>query len=153
MATWGHNNDCGMETWANGNVIPIFDGTATGGNGVPTDGDCVHEAVFTGRNVINFQTLPGSTLGLTCELITGTNLTEADMSFNKNVRWVVGDGGAGCSNSFSLHGTATHEAGHVWGLAHVREDIHGNLTMSTISNGPCQQSEYTLGRGDVLGLT
>ena len=151
-AMWGINNDCGMEGFVDGGNSPIFDGTVSGGNGVPTNGECVHNSVQNGRNVMNFQSLPSGTIGLTCVAFTNT-LVEADMSFNKNLGWVVGDGGAGCSGKYSIHAIATHEAGHVYNLDDLDESTHGNLTMSAQSNGPCQQSEYTLGRGDVLGRT
>ena len=45
-----------------------------------------------------------------------------------------------------------HEAGHTFGLDHVDETDHGKLTMSTLNEGVCQDSEYTLGKGEVFAL-
>ncbi|WP_338089092.1 matrixin family metalloprotease [Nannocystis pusilla] len=53
---------------------------------------------------------------------------------------------------FSVKAVMTHERGHTFGLGHVGESSHGDLTMSPTINGPCQDSESTLGEGDVAGL-
>ena len=42
--------------------------------------------------------------------------------------------------------------GHVFGLAHVSEEDHGDQTMSRMSNGFCFENETSLGLGDILGL-
>ena len=55
-------------------------------------------------------------------------------------------------DKLSLEATMTHEAGHVFGLGHIGERRHGRLTMSPFLNGPCENSEATLGLGDVRGL-
>ena len=49
-------------------------------------------------------------------------------------------------------GVQTHEYGHAFGMGHVSEADHGNLTMSTNINGAWSNFEASLGRGDVLGL-
>lgn len=77
---------------------------------------------------------------------------ESDMRLNKeDYRWVVSLG-PGCTSGFSVETVTTHERGHTFGLGHVNESRHPNLTMSTAINGPCQGSETTLGRGDIQGL-
>jgi hypothetical protein len=67
-------------------------------------------------------------------------------------RWTTDPNARSCRGSYDLQSTVTHERGHTFGLGHVSESSHGNLTMSDRSNGPCQSSERSLGRGDVLGL-
>jgi hypothetical protein len=147
-----NNNDCLQIDDIS--ATQAYDGHITGGNNVQTDGTC---AAGNGTSVANFQDLPNTHLGDTCTYFnvnTGVDTaTESDVSFNKvDFTWVVGDGGANCTNKYSLHSVATHESGHTFGLDHVSEASHGNLTMSPDINGPCQQSEYTLGKGDILGL-
>ena len=104
-----------------------------------------------GLNTVGFGTLPKGILGLACVYYAGTDVVEADIRFNKSYKWYAKKP-TNCSGRYSIEGVATHEFGHVFGLGHVSESKHGNLTMSTSMNGTCQGSEVTLGRGDVLGL-
>lgn len=61
-------------------------------------------------------------------------------------------GHAVAMQDLTLISVMTHERGHTYGIAHVAESTHKNLTMSTAINGKCQVSESTLGYGDVLAL-
>jgi hypothetical protein len=56
-----------------------------------------------------------------------------------------------CSNAYDLESVMTHEWGHVFGMAHVSEEKHGNLTMST-QTPSCKTSPRTLGNGDWAGM-
>ncbi len=106
-----------------------------------------------GVNVVGFGVLPRGTLGLTCYWFSGSSGVEADVKLNDaHYAWFAkGAVPAGCRNAFSVEAVATHEFGHAFGLAHVSEATHGNLTMST-ATGPCTSAPSTLGLGDVRGL-
>jgi len=106
-----------------------------------------------GHNVVGFGVLPKGILGVACTWFSGDGAVESDVKINdRGYRWFAGNTPPkGCSNRFSVEGVATHEMGHVFGLAHVSEAAHGNLTMSTRAR-PCTASDTTLGLGDVLGL-
>jgi hypothetical protein len=66
--------------------------------------------------------------------------------------WTTRPKARSCKGKYDVESTVAHERGHTFGLGHVPESGHGNLTMSDRSNGPCQLSERSLGRGDVRGL-
>jgi hypothetical protein len=109
--------------------------------------------------VVSFGTLPQSTLAATCTITTletGPNNNRvkwSDIKLNKvHFNWTTRPQARSCKNRFDVESTITHERGHTFGLAHVSESDHRNLTMSDRSNGPCQSSERSLGRGDALGL-
>lgn len=78
------------------------------------------------------------------------SLREADVRFNTRDYTFTDHPGEACSNTYDLRSVATHEAGHVFGLAHVGES-HESQTMYTNSFA-CSTAARTLGRGDVLGL-
>ena len=79
-------------------------------------------------------------------------VTEADIKVNRaDFRWTVVPRRS-CRNEYDLQSVMSHERGHNFSLGHVSESDHGNLTMSDRSNGPCQSSERSLGRGDAKSL-
>jgi len=103
-----------------------------------------------GVNVIGFASLGNGILAVTCYWTSGSRIVEADVKISPAVTWALSL--TGCHNKPLLQSTMTHEAGHVFGLAHVGESKHGRLTMSPYIDGMCEDNETTLGLGDMLGL-
>jgi hypothetical protein len=103
------------------------------------------------KNVVGFGAIDPQALGLTCWWTIGGNTAEADMKLNAaNYGWTT-NVGSKCQDRWSVEAVATHEFGHAFGLDHVSPVLDANQTMSPLVL-PCQNSQATLGRGDILGL-
>ena len=109
-----------------------------------------------GKSVIGFGDLPSNYTAYACVsswIQKGPNrVAQSDIRLNKEDHaWTTRPGGS-CGGRYDVESSVTHERGHTFGLGEASESSHGNLTMSSESNGPCQTSERSLGRGDARGL-
>lgn len=142
-------NSCGMADRVS--ATHSYGGRTTAAAQITAEGAC--QGTGNGINSVGFGDLPEGVLGLACVFYDGEGrVVEADVRLNKADHAWYANQPASCSGRYSVEAVATHEFGHVFGLGHVGEAGHGNLTMSPSINGKCQASEATLGRGDVLGL-
>jgi hypothetical protein len=123
-------------------------GRTTAKNGVRDDSTCGRPD---GKSVVGFGILSPLDMAITCWWTRGDTTVEADIKLNAaDYHWVT-KVTSSCAFAWSVEDVATHEFGHAFGLEHVGEAEHGNLTMSPRML-PCQNFDTTLGLGDVLGL-
>ena len=110
-----------------------------------------------GESVIGFGDLPSETLAMTCVaywVVDGgaDRVASSDIRLNKEDHSWTARVTSSCQGRQDIESSVTHERGHTFGLGEASEGSHGNLTMSEETNGDCQTSERSLGRGDANGL-
>jgi hypothetical protein len=141
------NNGCGLADQVS--ATNSYKGTTTASSDVTAGLQCLNP---NGQNVTEFGPINTSgVLAATCTYWTGTNgdIYAASVRINTGFEWWVS---GSCSSAIGLKATMTHEYGHAYGLSHVDEQNHGDLTMSTNINSACSNFEASLGKGDVLAL-
>ncbi len=108
------------------------------------------------KSVVGFGDLPSGFTAFACVwswIQDGPNrVAQSDIRLNKSDHAWTTKLRRGCRGRYDIESSMTHERGHTFGLGEASESSHGNLTMSSKSNGTCQISERTLGRGDAIGL-
>jgi hypothetical protein len=137
----GHN-DCGLTGGLALNQR--YSGETVRDAGIRADGSC---GTRDQRNVVAFGPLDGGLLALTCLWWSRGRTVEADIRISDAPDTFTLDPVAGCTGSWDLQGTLTHEFGHVFGLGHVPYAEHGELTMSD-GLPACSAGFRALGLGD-----
>jgi hypothetical protein len=138
-------NDCGRADKVS--ATHSYDGRTARKPNISKLGQC---SGSDGKNAVGFGRLPAGVLAVTCTRRFGGFIVEADIRINTRFDWATTV--MGCHNQELIEPTITHEVGHVYGLGHVGERRHPLLTMSTQSDGPCNNAASTLAAGDMDGL-
>jgi hypothetical protein len=143
----GAENTCGLADQVSAKAS--YKGSTTASSDVTAALQCVSNP--NGLNVTEFGPINTSgVLAATCTYTNGgSQIVTSSVRINTGFEWWTG---GSCSSAIGLQATMTHEYGHAYGLGHVDEAAHGNLTMSTNINSDCSNFEANLGKGDVLAL-
>lgn len=147
-------NNCGFAEFTNPNLS--YQESTSNGAGISADNTCLGGSF---QSVVAFGDLPKNpdriVLASTCNYGDSfrRQILESDVKFNKvDADWSTASPDfcrANTPNRFNLEAVMTHERGHTYGMLHAEpEDTHANLTMSPRHNGPCQNSEVNIGKGD-----
>ena len=145
-------DSCGIPDRVRGELR--YEGGTSRSVDINTDATCNSSD---GKSVIGFGDLPSSYTAYACVSSwivdnAPNRVAHSDIRLNKfDHAWTTSVGGS-CQGRYDVQSSITHERGHTFGLGEAPESNHGNLTMSSQTNGPCQTSERSLGKGDARGL-
>jgi hypothetical protein len=147
----GVQDSCGIRDRVRGRLI--YSGGTSRSVNIRTNRSCTSNDR---KSVVGFGNLPSGYTATICVwswIRKGPNrVAHSDIRLNKyDYAWTTRVTSR-CRGRFDVESTMTHERGNTFGLGDVPEGSHGNLTMSDESNGKCQTSERSLGRGDAIGL-
>lgn len=143
-------NSCGLADLVD--ITQAYLGRTASAPGIKSANGVVSCTNNDGQNIVGFGSLPTGVLGIACAWSDGAGgAIEGDIRLNTRYNWYALQPPSGCSNRFGVEPIATHEFGHVFGLGHVSEANHPNLTMSTAARA-CSNAPLSLGLGDVRAL-
>lgn len=143
-------NDCGLADQVS--AMHTYLGRTSAAPNIRSANGVVSCGAKDGTNTAGFGTLPPGFLAVACTWTDGNGRAlEGDVKFNTRYRWFALGVPSGCENRFGVQAVGTHEFGHVFGLGHVSESTHPNLTMSTAARA-CSNAPLSLGLGDVRAL-
>jgi Matrixin len=144
-------NTCGFGD--NVTAPASYQGRTTVGANIYPDGTCHPASLRNHVNSVGFGDLPARWVAYTCWWSSNGSALESDVRMNDYDHDFIANLSGGCQTRWSIEGVMTHERGHTFGLDHASpESEHAFLTMSPIFNGKCQNSEASLGKGDIRGL-
>ncbi len=145
-------DSCGIRDGVRGRLI--YEGGTKRSVNITSNLNCTSNDY---KSVVGFGDLPRNYTAFNCvwkwvQDGRPDRVAHSDIRLNKEDHaWTTRVTGS-CRGRYDVESSMTHERGHTFGLGEAPEGSHGNLTMSEESNGPCQTSERSLGRGDAIGL-
>ncbi|QIN82769.1 hypothetical protein GBA63_08995 [Rubrobacter tropicus] len=143
---------CGFGDGVRGRMI--YEGATRSSVNITSNLNCTSNDY---RSEVGFGDLPSSYTAFHCAWVwpksgAPDRVAHTDIRLNKfDYRWTARVTSS-CRGRQDIESSMTHERGHTFGLGEAPEGSHGNLTMSNLTNGPCQTSERSLGKGDAMGL-
>jgi hypothetical protein len=143
------SNNCGRSDNFPG--TQSYKGDTSQAANINSDGTCKQQDDI---GVVGFGTLPALVLGKACpwQTIPGSDPT-SDMRLNKaSYQWVVNIGpNCQAESKYSVEAAATHERGHIFGLADQYNSLYDQQTMWGY-DAPCDDHKKSLGWGDMNAL-